>query len=368
MAGPRHPTPDPYPPPPHPRAATLPHYRSRADLPSSYVARGTRTSLDLPAPPPNHAMATTTANSRKRRCVSTPIGSDVARAVWLMIFLLSGNRPSDAAHALMLLASNGPHSTSSGHRHHSLFRRKSGRRSLPPLVEAAADSPRVISLPDDATEQEIHARLMGFALEEARRAGQMGEVPIGAIVVREIQPASVLSSRQSQNTTNAREFELLSTGRNLVETNRDASAHAELEALKLAASRIGNWRLLNTTLYSTLEPCPMCLSAAQAFRCKSVVYGAPDMRLGAVETHIKLLDEKHPYHDVEAIGGILEEESADLLKNFFRRRRTQRRKKASDFDNAATGTTAENGRVSINITRRGRVIHIVKKIFFWKRR
>lgn len=313
-------------------------------------------------------MATTTANSRKRRCVSTPIGSDVARAVWLMIFLLSGNRPSDAAHALMLLASNGPHSTSSGHRRHSLFRRISGRRSLPPLVEAAADSPRVISLPDDATEQEIHARLMGFALEEARRAGQMGEVPIGAIVVREIQPASVLSSRQSQNTTNAREFELLSTGRNLVETNRDASAHAELEALKSAASRIGNWRLLNTTLYSTLEPCPMCLSAAQAFRCKSVVYGAPDMRLGAVETHIKLLDEKHPYHDVEAIGGILEEESADLLKNFFRRRRTQRRKKASDFDNAATGTTAENGRASINITRRGRVIHIVKKIFFWKRR
>ena len=195
----------------------------------------------------------------------------------------------------------------------------------------------------------------------------MGEVPIGAIVVREIQPASVLSSRQ-ENTTNVREFELLSTGRNLVETNSDASAHAELEALKLAASRIGNWRLLNTTLYSTLEPCPMCLSAAQAFRCKSVVYGAPDMRLGAVETYIKLLDEKHPYHDVEAIGGILEEESADLLKNFFRRRRTQRRKKASDFDNAATGTTAENGRVSINITRRGRVIHIVKKIFFWKRR
>ena len=305
---------------PYPPPATLPH---------------TRTSLELPAPPPNHAMATTTANSRKRRCVSTPIGSDVARAVWLMIYLLSG--------------------------------RISGRRSLPPLVEAAADSPRVISLPDDATEQEIHARLMGFALEEARRAGQMGEVPIGAIVVREIQPASVLSSRQ-ENTTNVREFELLSTGRNLVETNSDASAHAELEALKLAASRIGNWRLLNTTLYSTLEPCPMCLSAAQAFRCKSVVYGAPDMRLGAVETYIKLLDEKHPYHDVEAIGGILEEESADLLKNFFRRRRTQRRKKASDFDNAATGTTAENGRVSINITRRGRVIHIVKKIFFWKRR
>ena len=315
-------------------------------------------------PATSHAMATTTANSRKRRCrASTPIGSDVARAAWLMIFLLSGNKPSDAAHALMLLASNGPHSTSSGHRHHSIFRRILGRRSLPPLVEAAAEPLRVISLPDDAIEEEIHARLMGYALEEARRAGQMGEVPIGAIVVREIQPSSVLSSRQSQNTTNVREFELLSTGRNLVETNRDASAHAELEALKLAASRIGNWRLLNTTLYSTLEPCPMCLSAAQAFRCKSVVYGAPDMRLGAVETHIRLLDEKHPYHDVEAIGGILEEESANLLRDFFRMRRTQRRKKASDFDNAATGTTAEKGRV--RSTRIGRVIH---KLFFWKRR
>ena len=88
-----------------------------------------------------------------------------------------------------------------------------------------------------------------------------------------------------------------------------------------------NWRLLNTTLYSTLEPCPMCLAAAQAFRCKSVVYGAPDLRLGAVKTHIKLLEmAKHPYHDIEASGNVLEEESATMMKDFFRERRKQNRK------------------------------------------
>lgn len=223
---------------------------------------------------------------------------------------------------------------------------------------------------DDMPERDIHSEMMRYALEEARVAGQMGEVPIGAIVVREIQPGreTVLSSgnRSSQTTTNTntRQFELISTGRNLVETNTDASAHAELEAMKKAASRVGNWRLLNATLYSTLEPCPMCLAAAQAFRCKSVVYGAPDMRLGAVETHIRLLENKHPYHDVEAIGGVLAEESAAMLRDFFRRRRTQGRKKSSEFGSGNSGAVqVQNGNTK-GTTRStlGRIFPFFKRI------
>jgi len=157
---------------------------------------------------------------------------------------------------------------------------------------------------------------MKFALEEAREAGKMGEVPIGAVITREL-PSS----------DGSRKFEIVSRGRNLVETRSDASAHAELQAMRKAALSMKNWRLLNTTLYSTLEPCPMCLAAAQAFRCKSVVYGAPDLRLGAVKTHIKLLEmAKHPYHDIEASGNVLEEESATMMKDFFRERRKQNRK------------------------------------------
>lgn len=200
-------------------------------------------------------------------------------------------------------------------------------------------SKRIVSIPINAPEQDIHVQMMEYALDEARQAGQMGEVPIGAIVVRELTPPVLSRPRLSlgSNTTTAttREFEFLSTGRNLVETKMDASAHAELEAMKVAASRINNWRLLNATLYSTLEPCPMCLAAAQAFRCKSVVYGAPDLRLGAVETHIQLLEmAKHPYHEVEAVGGILEVESAALLRDFFHaRRKGQRSPRAENSQN-----------------------------------
>jgi tRNA(adenine34) deaminase len=110
--------------------------------------------------------------------------------------------------------------------------------------------------------------------------------------------------------------------------------------MKAAASQLGNWRLLNATLFSTLEPCPMCLAAAQAFRCKSVVYGAPDLRLGAVKTHIQLLEmAKHPYHEVEAIGGVLEEESAALLREFFRARRKQSESRTGIQEDSNNGGT-----------------------------
>jgi tRNA(adenine34) deaminase len=148
---------------------------------------------------------------------------------------------------------------------------------------------------------------MDLALQQARRAESKGEVPIGALVVE----------RSAEG-----DFRILSEACNLVETTCDASAHAELLALRRAAKRVKNWRLANTTLYTSLEPCPMCLAAAQAFRVSSIVYGAPDLRLGAIKTHIRLLDVTHPFHTIdEVVPGVRENESASLLKSFFRKRR-----------------------------------------------
>lgn len=159
----------------------------------------------------------------------------------------------------------------------------------------------------NATSASSHAHFMNLALKQARNAEVNGEVPIGAVVVE----------RSPDGT-----FNLLSAAYNLVETTHDASAHAELLALRKAAKLTKNWRLVNTTLYTTLEPCPMCLAAAQAFRVSSIVYGAPDLRLGAVKTHMKLLEVDHPYHTInEVVDDVLAEESASMLRDFFRSRR-----------------------------------------------
>ena len=105
---------------------------------------------------------------------------------------------------------------------------------------------------------------MQMAIREAENAARRGEVPIGAVIVAE------------DNST------ILGRSHNLVNTNQDPTAHAEILAIRSAAKGIDNWRLLGATLYCTLEPCAMCLSAIQAARVRRVVYGAPDLRLGAV--------------------------------------------------------------------------------------
>ena len=164
-----------------------------------------------------------------------------------------------------------------------------------------------VKLPETHNATMVHNHFMGMALQQARRAGKMGEVPIGAVVVRP---------------TRDGRYEILSQAYNLVETRQDASAHAELLALKQAAKKVKNWRLLNATLYASLEPCPMCLTACQAFRISSIVYAAPDLRLGAIESHVRLLDIPHPFHSVqEVVPGIQKNESAELLRSFFRERR-----------------------------------------------
>ena len=172
--------------------------------------------------------------------------------------------------------------------------------------------PNNIVFPKDCEATVVHEHFMKLAIDEARQAASRNEVPIGAIVVRNI------TVEESDCST----FEILSTGQNAVETEWDASAHAELIALRRASKRIQNWRLLNCTLYSTLEPCPMCLSACQAFRLPRLVYGAPDLRLGAVETYLQLLEIDHPFHNVSVVAaGVMRDDCADMMRSFFRERR-----------------------------------------------
>ncbi|KAL3896918.1 MAG: hypothetical protein SGARI_007045, partial [Bacillariaceae sp.] len=149
-----------------------------------------------------------------------------------------------------------------------------------------------VSKDANANNTERHMKFMSIALEQARKAAQRQEVPIGAIIVQR-----VVNSKSQKDS-----YKILSQAGNSMERKQDASAHAEILAMRQAAKKLGNWRLLNTTLYSTVEPCPMCLSAAQAFRIKEIVYGAPDLRLGAIETYMKMLDDyQHPIHVIDQV-------------------------------------------------------------------
>ena len=144
-------------------------------------------------------------------------------------------------------------------------------------------------------------RWMAEALREAGAAAAAGEVPVGAVVVRD----GALRGR----------------GRNQVEGLRDPTAHAEVLALGAAAGAVGDWRLEGATLYVTLEPCTMCCGALLLARVGRVVFGAADPRAGAVFSTARLL-EGNPYRQrVEAVGGIAASDCAALLNDFFRRAR-----------------------------------------------
>ncbi len=143
------------------------------------------------------------------------------------------------------------------------------------------------------------------ALLEAKKAFAEGEVPIGAVLVFE--------------------NKIIGRGHNGVEKNTDASSHAELICLQQGAKEIGNWRLLDSTLYSTLEPCAMCAGALALFRVKRLVYGAKDLRHGGDGSVFNILNHPHPIHQVEVTGGVYEEDSRYLMQEFFRKRREHAR-------------------------------------------
>lgn len=148
-----------------------------------------------------------------------------------------------------------------------------------------------------------HERWMRLALDEARASGEAGDVPVGAVVV--------VQDR------------VIGRGRNQVEVLKDPTAHAEIIALGAAAAALGDWRLDECTLYTTLEPCTMCAGAVLLGRPRRIVYGAADPRAGALVSTARLL-ESNPYRlDFEVLGGVLEAECADLLRDFFRRLRVR---------------------------------------------
>ena len=142
---------------------------------------------------------------------------------------------------------------------------------------------------------------MRIALEEARRAGEEGEVPIGAVLVSE--------------------GEVIGRGRNRPISLSDPTAHAEVLALREGAGRMGNYRLPQSTLYVTLEPCTMCAGAILQARVRRLVFGAEDPKTGAVRSIYSLLEDERLNHRVEVTSGILLEECREILQRFFRERR-----------------------------------------------
>jgi tRNA(adenine34) deaminase len=138
---------------------------------------------------------------------------------------------------------------------------------------------------------------MGLALDEARRAAEHGDVPIGAV--------AVLNG------------EVIARAHNRREVDGDPTAHAELLAIRAASQVIGHWRLDDVTLYCTLEPCAMCAGAMVLARLPRLVYGAPDPKAGAGGSIIDLLSHPRLNHRVEVVGGVLADDSTALIRAFF---------------------------------------------------
>ena len=144
-------------------------------------------------------------------------------------------------------------------------------------------------------------RLMGLAIDRARAAAEHGDVPIGALVARDGEPLSEAGNER--------------------ELRRDPTAHAEVLAIRAAAEALGGWRLPETTLYVTLEPCAMCAGAIVLARIPTVVFGAPDPKAGAAGSVLDVLAEPALNHRPQVAGGLRGEECAELLRDFFATRR-----------------------------------------------
>ena len=142
---------------------------------------------------------------------------------------------------------------------------------------------------------------MALALEEARRAGSLGEVPVGAVIVKDGQ--------------------VIATGHNRPRAEHDPTAHAEIVAIRAAAAAIGDERLGGCDLYVTLEPCTMCAAAISFARIRRLYYGAPDPKGGAVESGVRFFDAPTCHHAPEVYGGMRESAAAELLRSFFADRR-----------------------------------------------
>jgi len=154
-----------------------------------------------------------------------------------------------------------------------------------------------------AAELEFDEQWMRQALAAAREAQANGEVPIGTCIVSENKLVAVSGNR--------------------TRTDCDPTAHAEIVALREAARKIGNYRLTDVDVYSTIEPCAMCAGALIQARVRRLIYGAPDDRAGAVRSRFQICDTDFLNHCIEVRAGVLEAECRALMREFFRRRRIE---------------------------------------------
>jgi tRNA(adenine34) deaminase len=150
---------------------------------------------------------------------------------------------------------------------------------------------------------EEHEKWMEEAIAEAKKAEALKEVPIGAVIVKD--------------------GRVIARGHNLRESAHDPTAHAEMIAIREASRLLGAWRLLDCTLYVTLEPCPMCAGAIVQSRIKTVVYGTPDPKAGCAGTLMNLVQEQRFNHRAELISGVSRERCAELLTGLFRNLRSK---------------------------------------------
>ncbi len=151
-------------------------------------------------------------------------------------------------------------------------------------------------------DKELDECFMKMALEEAEEGGRKGEVPVGAVLVK--------GNR------------VLAKDHNRCIELRDPTAHSEIMVLRKGGEVLGNYRLNNTTMYVTAEPCPMCLSAIMHGRIARLVFGTPEPKFGAVESKFRLLDGQGFNHKVKVEQGILGKECREVLKSFFKKKRT----------------------------------------------
>jgi tRNA(adenine34) deaminase len=161
----------------------------------------------------------------------------------------------------------------------------------------------------DVADPERDRHAMRIALDQAQNAWLVGEVPVGAVILRPV----------------AEGMQVVATGYNRPITTHDPTAHAEIVALRHAATLLGNYRLPDCELYVTLEPCPMCAMALMHARFRRVVYGAADPKTGAAGSVLDLFAERRLNHHTGVRGGVMADECSAMLRGFFAERRAEAR-------------------------------------------
>ena len=151
---------------------------------------------------------------------------------------------------------------------------------------------------------------MAEALKEAEKAAEMGEVPVGAVIVRE--------------------GEVIAKGHNMTESTKDPTAHAEMLAIRRASQKLGGWRLIGCHMYVTAEPCSMCAGAIVWSRIEKLFIGTMDPKAGACGSVFNIPQEKKLNHFVEIETGVMEEECAQIMRDFFRKLRSKNNKRSEE--------------------------------------